>query len=288
MSLTSLLPWYVRIAAKLVLSRLPVRNVLWHRLNLFSHGSMDRPDYALGVFQSHFDRSDFARKGAGFVALELGPGDSALSAVIAAAHGARACHLIDSGRYASEDPALYRTMARHLEERGMPAPELAGATDLDAVLQACHAEYGTQGKASLQQVPNASVDFIWSQAVLEHIRRAEFLATMKELRRIVRPDGVCSHRVDLKDHLGGGLNNLRIETSLWEREWMASSGFYTNRLRMSEMLGLFAEAGFAAELLGVTQWPGPPLPRHSLAAEFRDLSTEDLCVREFDVLLRPL
>lgn len=286
-SLKAMLPWYARIAAKLVLSRLPASYAFWHRLDLFSHGAMDRPEYAHGVFRTHFERSPFARKGGGFVALELGPGGSALSAVVAAAYGALACHLIDSGRFATDDLAPYKDMARHLHEHGFPAPDLAAAGDLEAALLACRAQYATEGLASLRALPAASVDFIWSQAVLEHVRRAEFLATMKELRRILRPDGVCSHRVDLKDHLGGGLNNMRLHRSLWEKEWMARSGFYTNRLRMAEMIALFREAGFAVEPVDVGRWPRPPLARASLAAEFRGLTDEELCVREFDVLLRP-
>ena len=47
------IPWWARIGAKLVLSRLPVRYDLWRRLNVFAHGRMNHPEYALGVFQSH-------------------------------------------------------------------------------------------------------------------------------------------------------------------------------------------------------------------------------------------
>lgn len=97
-----------------------------------------------------------------------------------------------------------------------------------------------------------SIDFIWSQAVLEHIRKSEFLDTMLELHRILRPNGVCSHVVDLKDHLGGALNNLRFSEKLWESNFMASSGFYTNRIRYSEMLDIFHQAGFSVEVVNVS------------------------------------
>jgi hypothetical protein len=109
---------------------------------------------------------------------------------------------------------------------------------------------------------------------------------MKEVRRILAPGGVCSHRVDLKDHLGGALNNMRVSSRQWEKDWMANSGFYTNRLRFSEMLNLFREAGFQCEVLRVERWGVPPLERRSMAAEFRQLSDDDLLVQGFDVLLR--
>jgi SAM-dependent methyltransferase len=289
MSFRQLVPWWGRIAAKLVLARLPARYGFWHRLNLFSHGAMDDPDYAQRVFGSHFDRSPFGRKAGGFVGLELGPGDSVMSALVAAAYGSAGWHLVDAGDYATPDLGPYRQMAQRLRAHGLPAPDLTGAVDLRDVLAACRATYSTRGLQSLRALPTASIDFIWSQAVLEHVRRAEFLDTMHELHRVLRPDGVASHRVDLKDHLGGSLNNLRLPEELWERNWMgARSGFYTNRIRFKEMCSLFEQAGFAVEVLSVNRWEVLPVKRSALTIPFRDMSEEELRVREFDVLLTRL
>jgi len=46
---------------------------------------------------------------------------------------------------------------------------------------------------------------------------------------------MCSHRVDLRDHFGSALNNLRFSDKKWELDWIANSGFYTNRIRLQEM-----------------------------------------------------
>lgn len=284
----SWIPWYAKIAAKLVLSRLPVGYSVWSKLNLFVHGAMNSPDYAYGVFRQHFERSHFSRKEVGFVALEVGPGDSLLSAIVAAAHGASRCYLVDAGAFATEDLTAYREMAGYLRLRNLPAPAMDKISDLAGVLESSNAVYGTQGLRSLRDIPSESVDFIWSQAVLEHIRRHEFLDTMKELRRILRPDGVCSHRVDLKDHLGGALNNMRFPARLWESDWVARSGFYTNRLRYSEMIKLFRQAEFSVEVLATGRWQDVPTPHSFMAKEFHDLSEEDLLVKDFDVLLRPV
>ena len=48
---------------------------------------------------------------------------------------------------------------------------------------------------------------------------------MRELRRVLRNDGVFSNRVDLRDHLGAALNNLRFPESLWERNAIAKRRF---------------------------------------------------------------
>lgn len=288
MGLKTLIPWYFRLAGKVVLSRLPAGYAFWHRLNLFSHGSMDRPEYVHAVFQYHFDRAEFARKSGDWVGLELGPGDSAMSALVARAYGASTCVLVDAGHFATDDIGPYRQMAEFLAKRNLEPPSLIDTDTVDSILRRCGAQYETRGLDSLRCIPSSSVDFIWSQAALEHVRRQEFLPTMRELRRILRPDGVCSHRVDLKDHLGGGLNNLRIPSRWWEREWMVRSGFYTNRLRITELEQLFQEAGFAPQIVATTRWDRLPVRRDALAAEFQQLDDATLLVQDFDVLLRPV
>jgi SAM-dependent methyltransferase len=282
-----LIPWWARIGGKLVLSRVPAGYTLWHKVNLFTHGAMDKSEYALGVFQKHFMRSGLSQ-GHGFVALELGPGDSLSSAMIAAAHGATLTHLVDVGQFATSDMAVYQDVARLLRARGFDALEVEAAGDVDALLQACHGRYYTRGLESLREIHSASVDFIWSHAVLEHLRRHEFADAMRETRRLLRSGGVCSHQIDLRDHLGGALNNMRIPTRWWEADWMARSGFYTNRLRKSEMIRIFESVGFAVEVVVTDHWERLPTPRHALAREFQDVGLDDLLVKGFQVVLRPI
>ncbi len=86
-AVTRALPWWVKIGAKVVLSRLPFSPRTWQRLGLFSPGGMEDADYARGVFESHFEAAGPLPEG--FTYLELGPGDSLATAVIARARGHR-------------------------------------------------------------------------------------------------------------------------------------------------------------------------------------------------------
>lgn len=280
------MPWWAKIVSKIGLSRLPVAYQAFARKGIFRHGHMDSPAYALQVIQKHLQQSNLAQAGSGFVALELGPGDSVGSALIAHALGASRCYLVDAGEFAIKDMQAYRAFADELRELAVPCMDIQDCDTIDALLHACGGVYLTSGLASLQQIPDNSVDFIWSQAVLEHIRAAEFKAMMCELKRIMRTNGVASHRVDLKDHLGGSLNNMRIASKHWEKDWMAGSGFYTNRLRFSEMLNVFEQVGFQVEVAGIDRWEESPLSRSKLAAEFQSLSDDDLTISGFDVVLR--
>lgn len=281
-----LIPWWGRIGIKLALSRVPAGYQLWRRLRIFRHGEMHDPAYALGVFRAHFAHARIPA-GAPFVALELGPGDSLASAVIAAAHGATCTYLVDVGAFASRDLRIYRALCGYLRQQGLQPPHLDSVHDLDGLLRACRASYGTRGLASLAEIPPATVDFAWSHAVLEHVRRDQFADFAREMRRIMRCGGVCSHQVDLQDHLGGALNNLRIPSRWWEAEWMARSGFYTNRLRMPDIIRTFEASGFTVHTLATTCWESLPTPLDALAPEFRNCAVVDLLVKSFTVSLSP-
>jgi SAM-dependent methyltransferase len=280
------MPWQLKLGAKIVLSRVPTRYRMWRGLRLFRHGAMDDPQYALTIFRQHVTQAAFTMP-PGYAALELGPGDSLFSALIVAATGGSECHLVDVGDFAEERTDAYRAMAELLQKEALDPPNIERAASLAEILRLCHARYGTEGLQSLCSIEPESIDFVWSHAVLEHVRRAEFLPLMTELRRVIRSGGVCSFRVDLQDHLGGSLNNLRFSRQVWEAEWMASSGFYTNRIRFREMLGLFAEAGFHASVMRQDCWPDLPLARSKMDGEFAALGDDDLRVFAFDVVLRP-
>ncbi|HTI86635.1 MAG TPA: methyltransferase domain-containing protein [Alphaproteobacteria bacterium] len=285
-SLHTFVPWWAKIAAKVTLARLPVPMRAWHRIGLFAPGFMRDPDYAIRVFETHWKRA--GAPGSGFTYLELGPGESLATAVVAWAFGAGGGVLVDAGDFAVRDIAAYRPLLARLAERpGMrDLRSLQACGSVDALLAAVNARVRTDGLRGLASLASDSVDLAFSQAVLEHVPLAEFAATARELHRIQRPSGIASHRIDFKDHLQASLNNLRFAQPSWERPWFARrSGFYTNRLRFSEIKAAFENAGFWVSVLAQDRWDAIPLPRESFAAEFRALSDDDLRTSGADILL---
>jgi SAM-dependent methyltransferase len=278
-------PWWAKVWAKVVLSRVPVRYRVWQRFDLFVHGRMDKPEYALRVVRSHLDRVGW-KDLQGKSVLELGPGDALSTAVIAKALGARRTYLVDSGPFAEVSVEPYHALARHLAAAGLTPPDLTGCATLDEVLARCAASYHTRGLDDLRTLPSGSIDLCFSQAVLEHVERDNLAATIRETRRLAAPGGVASHQVDLKDHLGGALNNLRFRSEIWERPWMRRSGFYTNRVRFAAMVAMFGDAGWRYEITDVRRWARLPTPRPKLQPEFRDLDEQELLVSQFDIVAR--
>lgn len=279
------IPWWIKILAKIILSRLPFQYLFWRKLSVFKHGYMEKPEYAYEVIKQHFANVTLRHD---FVALELGPGDSLFSALVCHSWGASKFYLVDVSDYAIKDTQPYQKMAEYLKEVGLQPLDIKHCSSLQEILNICSAEYLTNGLESLKRIPDNSVDIVWSQAVLEHIRHSEFLATMKELRRILKKNGVCSHEIDLRDHLENSLNNLRFSQAIWESQWMSKSGFYTNRIRYSQMLDIFKEAKFLPKVVWEKKWHKVPVSKNKMASEFSILSHQDLCISVFFVILKPL
>ena len=226
------IPWRLKIISKIILSRLPVGYKFWQKLGLFKLGLMATSTYARSIFEQHIKRGNLQNNLNDKVILELGPGDSLATIVIAYAYGAKAI-LVDVGNFAINDLGYYKDLVKCLKDDGLRVPDLSNVTTINEIIDLCEGEYLTSGIDSLKKISDRSVDFIFSHAVLEHISKYEFDATFSEIRRIIKLDGGTSHNVDLKDHLSGGLNNKRFSSDLWESNFFKNSGFYRDAICFS-------------------------------------------------------
>jgi len=278
------MPWWSKILVKIILSRMPLKYSFWKYLGIFRHGRMAQASYGFDVFNNHVSRAGLKGKLHGRVVLEMGPGDSIATAIIAASYGAKAI-LVDVGIFATSDMSRYNDIIVFLKHAGLNPPDISAAKSIEDILVACDARYLTHGLKSFSSVETSSIDLIFSQAVLEHIRKHEFVGMMKECFRVLTCEGIASHRIDLKDHLGGSLNNLRFNEYTWESNFFANSGFYTNRIRFIKMLDMFKESGFASEVINVRRWENLPIKKTILSKEFSLLPDKDLIVSGFDVML---
>lgn len=194
--------------------------------------------------------------------------------------------LADTGRYARRSVDVNIELAHNLRAQGLSPPDLESCRTLEEALAATTGvRYYTDEMGSLMALSSGSVDFVCSHVVLEHVRKAQFLAMQRECARVLRSAGFCSHRIDLRDHLGGGLNDLHFRDGVWESDFFVRSGTYTNRIRLGEMLELFEEVGFSVEVGAVERWEELPIARSNRDGEFRDVPDSDLRVSAFDVKL---
>ena len=52
------LPWQLRIAAKVILSHVPISHRLLNKAGIFTTNEMENPGYAVEVFRRHFENAE--------------------------------------------------------------------------------------------------------------------------------------------------------------------------------------------------------------------------------------
>jgi SAM-dependent methyltransferase len=144
-------------------------------------------------------------------------------------------------------------------------------------------------------LPEGSVDFVSSTDTCEHIPGADLALIFRESRRLLRPGGAFSCRIDLQDHYAyfdrslSRYNFLRYSDRTWSI--VNSPLHHQNRLRSPDYLRLVRDAGFE---LVVERPSGPSdegreeLRSLPLAERFRSYSEDDLGVTVLSfVAVRP-
>ncbi len=176
-------------------------------------------------------------------------------------------------------PQLEEAAGRPLRDLGDPVSSLG---ELDA-------RYGIRYLAPRDArdtgLPAGSVDFVSSTDTCEHIPAEDLGAIFAECRRLLRPGGTFSCRIDLQDHYSyfdRGLsryNFLRYSDRAWAL--VNSPLHFQNRLRAPEYVRLVREA----ELELVVENPSGPsdegrakLQSMPLAERFRGYSPGELGV----------
>jgi SAM-dependent methyltransferase len=280
------MPWWFKIILKIVLSRLPINYQKWSSINLFKHGYPENKFLYAEKFIKHFNLAFPDNKPNEFVCLELGPGDSISTGIVASAFGATKTYLVDIGDYAIKDIEYYKEFSRELSKNNIETLDISEVNSFDGLLKKFNIIYLKDGLSSLEKIPGLSVDLLFSHSAIEHVRLSELPNVVREMRRLLSENGRMSHNIDLMDHLDYSLNNLRFSKRLWESQIFANSGFYTNRLRYSQILSLFKSFEFDITYTDNGSWKVVPLDSCKLNKEFRCLSDKDLIIRTMHIVLK--
>lgn len=122
---------------------------------------------------------------------------------------------------------------------------LAEATDGAVV-------YRAPADACATGLPEASIDVVFSNSVLEHVPGPVIEACMREAHRILVPGGIMVHSVNCGDHYAyvdrriDQLHYLTYSEAAWTK-WN-NAFLYQNRLRAEDFLRFARHAGFAIEI----------------------------------------
>ena len=182
--------------------------------------------------------------------------------------------------------ALERLRPELEAEAGRELRAFGGALDsLDELGPRLGIRYLAPCDARDTGLDEASIDFVSSTDTCEHIPGEDLAAIFRECRRLLRPGGAFSCRIDLQDHYAyfdrslSRYNFLRFSDRSWRL--VNSPLHHQNRLRSADYLRLVHDAGL--EL--VSETPSGPsaeglaeLSGLPLAERFRAYTPEELGV----------
>jgi SAM-dependent methyltransferase len=306
--------WKARHMLTGVLTWVPPLNA-W-RLHRASTGGTDSPRYCYSVWLRHLvmlGRFGFRVKGT--VIGELGPGDSIGTGLAALLSGARTYTGLDIVPFSAKAdlPSFCEELLdMYVHRRPIPDdgefpevrpklrsydfPEyLLDLTDIRDRAASVHDElkaeinHGTYLAyrapwSSPNEIAPASLDLIFSQAVLEHVDDLE--RTYQAMSLWLKPGGYASHVIDFGAHGLSPYWNGHRSYSDWE--WRLVRGqreFLLNREPPSTHLAFAEEAGFEVLQLA-REYDRTGLDHHMLAKRFQSLDAENSCTRGTVMILR--
>lgn len=278
--------WKLKAVLMGVMSAMPEG----HRLNylLQRHVTRQLPESPDG-FRERVEKAaahleSFTRHGgitSNATAFEFGAGWDMVGPLAMAAAGVHRQVIVDIWRLAR--PELVRDTIRRLR---LPEPQGASASEL---LEAFGIAYQAPGDARATGLPDSSVDLATSTSTLEHIPLDDIRLILRECRRILRPDGLLSFRINYEDHYSffdgsiGRYNFLRYPAATWRR--FNPALHFQNRLRHRDYLGLFEAAGY--DLLE-DEHPAPdPENLGAVHQEFGSYLPEELAIPRATLVYRP-
>lgn len=141
-------------------------------------------------------------------------------------------------------------------------------------------------------LPSNSFDFMSNTLVLEHIPASDISSILKECYRVLKPGGIMSCIIDMKDHYSyfdAGIsiyNFLKFQDTTWN--FINSSLNYQNRLRYSDYINLFCESGFeilSKDVYHVSLNELDKLKSIKIIAKFREeYSSEELGIKSLHIV----
>ncbi len=255
------------------------------------------------ILASHLRELGRSTQGLSFV--EVGTGWHPVLPVCFALAGAAECHTYDLNRHLDDRltlrmlgllrqhlPTIARASDRPLPEVESDYERLVVATDAEALLKQARIVYHAPADATVTGLPDASVDVVYSNSVLEHVPPEIIARLMVESQRTLRPGGLSVHSVNCGDHYAyfdSGITPINYLT-IPEKDWAFWNNrlLYQNRLRPSDFVTMAEAAGLdvvlrkaepRADLLKL-------LPNLSVAPEFRNYPESDLCATSVDFVAR--
>lgn len=131
-------------------------------------------------------------------------------------------------------------------------------------------------------MPEASVDFICSNNTFEHIPGDILQSILMEFKRLIKPDGVMSHFIDMSDHFAHFDSSITIYNFLRysKRRWRLIDNTIQpqNRMRFRDYKEMYRNTGLPLTEELVRDGDPAALSRVQIHPEFEDYTSTELAI----------
>ncbi len=233
------------------------------------------------------------------ICLELGTGWYPIVPIMLFLHGARKIQTIDLNAHLSLDTlqvsfekliaekqkgALddqFPDIQADLWEQFLEVAASAGSMPLEASLSALQIE-AIVGDARKLPMPDDSIDLICSNNTFEHIFPDVLAGILADFKRVLKPDGVMSHFIDLSDHFAHFDTSINIYNFLRfsHKQWALIDNDIQpqNRWRWPQYKTLYQQLEIPLKAEAVRQGDIALLREVPVHEEWTNFSEEELAI----------
>ena len=243
----NMLRFYFILILKLLIYKIPLKYSI--RKYIFGkHGGMDNESYTNKIYTQHVTKNKTELKRLNTL-LELGPGDSCMTAVFALKDNFDKVVLIDkdiSSVIKSLDKIKfdfnlnYKLISNQYLE-GLNSYKFQLFSNKSSInLIIIESDFSEQLIFKEQII----FDIIFSNAVLQHLSTLQVKNFLRFSTKYAKKDCLISHQIRFTDHITGNnqkFEHRKIPKQIWESKFFKSYPFWTNRLTPEEFNYLFNE-----------------------------------------------
>jgi hypothetical protein len=137
---------------------------------------------------------------------------------------------------------------------------------------------------------NGSVDFICSNNTFEHIPREILAGILTEFKRVLHPEGIMSHFIDMSDHFAHFDSRITIYNFLKfsKKNWRILDNRIQpqNRLRYRDYLEMYEEAGLTVTHEEIREGSTEELEKVKVHPEFSNYNRQELAISHAYIITR--
>ena len=240
--LKKIIKFYLFLSFKIIAYSLPIKYSF--RKNFFGrNGRMDNINYCKKVFKKHVIDLKVSNESENL--LEIGPGDSCYTIILALKNKFKHITLIDK----NTDEII--NSIKNLSLMNLKVKSNFSSDNLTKLIvngekKLIEVKIIKEDFKSIPEPLETKYDLIFSNAVLQHMDRNQINNLLEFCKKISNPNCIYSHQIRFTDHITGkkqSFEHYNCPKIIWDSNIFKKFPFWTNRIYLEEYIKIFKSFG---------------------------------------------